>query len=144
MNYRKQTIRELEEYNYLLSAVENCKNRIVELEEKMVRLRSVRTDEETVRSSRKEEDRLCMLLDEKQKEIWNYQSIHMKISRFDRAMRAISDEDRTVLQACFLHQNNTPEDAAWELGVEKSSLYKKRNRALAHFTKALFGVTEED
>ena len=108
----------------------------------LLRLSGPRTDRPFIRSSYLSEDRICALLDEKEEQIWRLSSIHMKLDRFERAMRTLSEEDQSVLQICFMEQN-TPEDAARKLGVEKSCLYKKRNRALARFSKALFGITDE-
>ena len=109
----------------------------------MIRLQGASYDDVSVRSSALPGDRLCRLLDEKDAQIWQLSSIHMKLARFERAMNALSEEDRQVLRVCFMDQSSSPEDAAWTLGVEKSCLYKKRNRALAHFTKALYGIIEE-
>ena len=109
----------------------------------MVRIGSVDTQRLSVHKSAYDYDRMPALLDEKEEQIWRLASLSMKLSRFERAMEALSDEDRKVLSIFFLEKGDSPEDAAWALGIEKSCLYKKRNRALAHFTKALFGISEE-
>ena len=136
-------IRELEQYRYLLSARANCKDRIVELEETMYRLQSAKTDDVSVQSSLNSDQRICSLLDAKEEQIWRLSSIDLKLTRFKRAMETLSDEDRSVLRLCFVEKAETPEEAAWQLGIEKSCLYKKRNRALVRFTKALFGITDD-
>jgi len=112
MKYIKLAIDELEQYRYLLSARENCKNKIIELEERMVRMCSGQADHLRVKSNSSSDDRLCALLDEKDEQIWRLSAIDLKLARFERAMEALPDEDRTVLRLCFIEKTETPEDAA--------------------------------
>ncbi len=142
MNYTKLAIDELLQYPLLCTAYENCKSSIVEIEEKMLRIQGGDTQRIHVQNGFVGEDRLCALIDEKQERIWHLGSLTMRLQRFERALAALSEEDRRVLELCFIHKCDSPEETAWQLGVEKSCLYKKRNRALENFKKALFGAID--
>ncbi len=142
MDYTKLAINELEQYSLLCTACENCKSSIVEIEEKMLRLQGGDTEKIHIRSGFIGEERLCALIDEKQERIWQLSSLTMRLKRFERAFAALTKEEQRVLDLCFINRGETTEEIAWQLGVEKSCLYKKRNRALENFKKALFGAVD--
>ena len=141
MNYRSLTIEELDQYSLLVAAVENCKNRIVEIEEKLLQIKTGMR-EVVVKASTTYEDKLCHYLDVKQEQILLLTSLNARIARFERAMHALPPEEQKILQLCYISKKGNMEDIAWELGMEKSCVYKKKNRALQHFQKALFGTDE--
>lgn len=58
----------------------------------------------------------------------------------NRALAALSPEEKLVLHRLFIQQGkNNLERLCDELGVESSSVYRRRDAALRHFTQALYG-----
>jgi len=65
------------------------------------------------------------------------------VSATDRALAALTDEERLVLDRLYLHPARGNVDRlCQDLNVEKSAVYDRRDRALRHFTVALFGTSE--
>lgn len=62
----------------------------------------------------------------------------------DSALEQLDDEERLILDRFYIHKcRGAAERLCEELGVaELSSVYRRRSKALRHFTLALYGVTE--
>lgn len=62
---------------------------------------------------------------------------------FNPAWQALSDEERDVLEVCFLSGYESATDAIYEvqerLNVERSTAYNRRKTALDHLTSLLYG-----
>ena len=62
---------------------------------------------------------------------------------FNPAWEALTDEERTILETCFLSGYESATDAILELQdrlhVERSTAYNRRRAALDHFTSLLYG-----
>lgn len=62
----------------------------------------------------------------------------------DRGMAVLSEEERLILDRFYIHPaKGNVERICGELGVEKASVYRRRDAALQHFTIALYGATEQ-
>lgn len=61
----------------------------------------------------------------------------------DRGLLALTEEERLVLQRLYLYPEKGAIDRLCnELGVEQSSVYRKRDQALERFTIAMYGFGE--
>lgn len=62
---------------------------------------------------------------------------------FNPAWQALTDEERDVLEVCFLSGYESATDAIYEvqerLNVERSTAYNRRKTALDHLTNLLYG-----
>lgn len=62
---------------------------------------------------------------------------------FKPAWDALSEDERFVLEAFYLNDNDKQIDAVCEIcerfGIERSSAYNKKNRALQHLALLLYG-----
>ena len=62
---------------------------------------------------------------------------------FNPAWQALTDEERDVLEVCFLSGYESATDAIYEvqerLNVERSTAYNRRKTALDHLTSLLYG-----
>lgn len=68
---------------------------------------------------------------------------HIWLRSTDRALTALSKEERILLHRMYMYpQKGGLEELSKELGVETSSLYRRRDKALKHFTLALYGIAE--
>lgn len=61
----------------------------------------------------------------------------------DAGLEILSQEERLLLDRFYIHPAKGNVDRLCEeLGVEKSEAYRRKDRALRHFTICLYGVTE--
>ena len=63
----------------------------------------------------------------------------------DRALEVLDDEERLVLDRFYIHRaKGAVAELCDRLNLEKSAVYDRRDKALRHFTLALYGVTETE
>ena len=68
---------------------------------------------------------------------------HIWLRSTDRALTALSKEEQVLLHRMYIYPQKGGLDLlSNELGVETSSLYRRRAKALKHFTLALYGIAE--
>ena len=61
----------------------------------------------------------------------------------DRALTVLSQEDKLILHRLYIYpQKGSLELLSRELGVETSSIYRRRDKALKQFTLAYYGIDE--
>lgn len=67
------------------------------------------------------------------------------VSMVDKALSILDDEEKMVLERLFIHPAKGAVEALCEsLSLEKSAVYDRRDKALRHFTLALYGATETE
>lgn len=65
------------------------------------------------------------------------------VSIVDRGLATLSEEERLILDRFYIHPaKGNVERICADLGVEKASVYRRRDAALRNFTIALYGLTE--
>lgn len=65
------------------------------------------------------------------------------VSIVDRGLATLSEEERLILDRFYIHPaKGNVERICADLGIEKASVYRRRDAALQHFTIALYGITE--
>ena len=89
------------------------------------------------------EDALIDNLVKRQELEWTLKRVKHWILVADRGLAALLPDEKLILQRLYLH----PEKGALqrlcdELGVEQSTVYRKRDQALQRFTTALYGFAE--
>ena len=63
----------------------------------------------------------------------------------DAALGVLGDEERLVLDQFYIHlARGAVRELCERLNLEKSAVYDRRDKALRHFTLALYGVTETE
>lgn len=68
---------------------------------------------------------------------------HIWLRSTDRALTALSSDEQLLLHRLYMYpQKGGLEQLSKELGVETSSIYRRRDKALKHFTLALYGIAE--
>jgi DNA-directed RNA polymerase specialized sigma subunit len=89
------------------------------------------------------EDALINNIVKRQELAWQLKLVRQWLAHTDRGLLALTPEERLVLQRFYLTpEGKTVDTLCAELGVEQSSVYRKRDKALYHFTAALYGITE--
>lgn len=146
MNWKREAIDKLKNYEAHREALENIPKEIKRLESAYAGIRSATTDgtpvsgggstrEDSILSNIVHRDELKRRL--KEARLW--------VSMVDKALAVLSDEERLVLDRFYIHRAKGAVEALCEsLGLEKSAVYDRRDKALRHFTLALYGVTETE
>jgi hypothetical protein len=144
MQWKNEAMDKLRRYGAMRCAMENIPAEIRRLRADATALRSSSADTVHVRGggSRREEALINNLV-ERQELTHSLRQVQRWIQTVDQGLEALSDDDRLILQRLYL----TPERGAVdrlceELGLEQSSVYRKRDQALQRFTIAMYGFTE--
>ena len=67
------------------------------------------------------------------------------VEMVNRAFGVLTDEERLVLDSFYIHRTKGGVgDLCEKLNLEKSAVYERRDKALRHFTLALYGATETE
>ena len=144
MDWKKEAIRKLQDYDARREAL-----RCVPLERQRIRciregLRSPKIDGDPVSgSTNRREDRLlgCVVklqeLDstEKQNQLW--------VDMVGAALGTLDGEDKLILDRLFIcPMKGSIERLCEELGMERATVYRRRDGALRRFTLAMYGLVE--
>lgn len=134
----------LRRYDMMRQAMRNIPAEIERLREEATLLKSPSTDGIYVRGSggRQEDARINNIVQRQELER-NLLRVRQWLDVTERGLFALDEDERTILQHLYLY----PQKGAihWlcnELGLEQSSVYRKRDQALLHFTAAIYGFSE--
>lgn len=146
MNWKREAIDKLKNYEAHKQALENIPREIKRLESAYTGLRSASTEnapvsggvgtrEDCVLSNIVLRDELKRRL--KEARLWTAQ--------VDKALAVLGEEEKLVLDRFYIQRAKGAVEALCEsLSLEKSAVYDRRDKALRHFTLALYGVTETE
>ena len=146
MNWKREAIDKLKNYEAHRQALENIPREIKRLESAYTGLRSASTEnapvsggvgtrEDCVLSNIVLRDELKRRL--KEARLWT--------AKVDKALAVLGEEEKLVLDRFYTHpaKGNVGE-LCERLHVEQSTVYRKRDNALRLFTIALYGVTDSE
>lgn len=146
MNWKREAVDKLKNYEAHKLALESLPKEIRRLESSFAGIRSATTDgtpisgggntrEDSMLSNIVHRDELKRRL--KEARLW--------VSMVDKALAVLDDEEQLVLDRFYIHRTKGAVEALCEsLNLEKSAVYDRRDKALRHFTLALYGVTETE
>ena len=144
MNWKNEAMEKLQRYTQMQQAAYNIPEEIQMLEEAICAIRSSRLDATTAKGGgNKREEMLLNNIVKRQELAQTLEHTNRWLNTANRALRGLSPEERLILQRMFI----VPEKGCIprlceELGVEQSTIYRKRDHALERFTRSLYGVTE--
>lgn len=97
--------------------------------------------EEHIRSDNPKagEEKLIKMIDEIDTLRERYRQALEFMDWFEPAWKKLSEDEQYILESYYLDQQ-TYADICDHFTIEKNSFYKKKNRALDHLTKLLYGV----
>ncbi len=145
MNWKTEAADRLRQYDAVRLAAANLPQEIQRLELASKAIRGARTDGDPVRTggSRREEAMLNNMMT-RQELTWRLEQARRWLSLTDSALSILSEEEKLVLQRFYMYpQKGSMERLCSELGIESSSAYRKRDKALHRFTVALYGNVEQ-
>ncbi len=144
MNWRQVAIEKLRRYDIMRQALRNIPEEIARLKTEATLLRSAAADTLHVRGGGgQREDALINNLVQRQELERTLRQVRQWLNVADRGLLSLDNDERLVLQHLYLYpQKGAIERLCSELGLEQSSVYRKRDQALHRFTAAIYGFLE--
>ena len=146
MNWKREAIDKLKNYEARREALENIPKEIKRLESAYASIRSATTDGTPVSggSNTREDSMLSNIVhrDELKRRL---KEARLWVAQVDKALSVLDDEERLVLDRFYIHRaKGNVGELCERLNVEQATVYRKRDSALRRFTIALYGVTETE
>lgn len=144
MNWKAEAKEKLRRYDAMRLATVNIPEELERLELDAQSIRSAKMDGDVVNGGgSKREDALLNNIIHRQELAWTLQQAQLWLKTTDRALTALTSEERLILHHLYIYpQIGAPERLCKELGMETSSIYRRRDKALKHFTIAYYGIDE--
>ena len=74
---------------------------------------------------------------------WTLEQAKSWVRITERALRTLSPEEKLILHRMYiLPERGCLDRLSMELGIEQSTIYRRRDKALHKFTMALYGIVE--
>ena len=143
MNWKNEAIERLNKYAAMKQAVENIPLEIKRLEKNSTGLRGRPTDRIRVSCSpSRQEDILIGNMIKREELIRSYENAKLWVDTTNKALSTLSGDEESILRNMYISpQKGIVSQLCNDLGVEQSSVYRKRDMALYHFTIALYGIS---
>lgn len=144
MRWKEEALEKLRRYDAMRQALRNIPEEIKRLKDEAEVMRRASLDWVPVRGSRgRKDEALLNNIAQRQELEWTLKLVRQWLAIADRGLMALPEDERLILQRLYLY----PEKGAMgrlcaELGVEQSSIYRKREQALERFTTAMYGFCE--
>lgn len=146
MNWKAEAKDKLRKYDAMKMSTLSIPDELARLEGEYTAIRSARTDGAPINGgSSAREDALINNIAERQELEAALQNAKAWVRIVDRAMTSLREEEQLILTRLFIRPyKGSVERLCKELGVESSSVYRRRDQALQTFTLALYGATGEE
>lgn len=146
MNWKAEAKDKLRKYDAMKMATINIPEDIARLESEYSAIRSARTDSTPIHGGTStREDALINNITERQELAQALQNATAWVRIVDRALKCLQQDDRKILHRLYIYpEKGALQRLCSELGVESSSVYRRRDQALQMFTLALYGETGEE
>ncbi|MCI8843864.1 MAG: DUF1492 domain-containing protein [Oscillospiraceae bacterium] len=146
MNWKREAVDKLKNYEVHRQALDSIPQEIKRLESAWTGIRSAVTDSTPVSGggSTREDAMLSNIIhrDELERRM---KEACLWVSQVDKALAILSDEERLVLDRFYLHPiKGAIEDLCERMNIEKATVYRRRDDALRRFTIALYGATDTE
>lgn len=144
MDWKHETIEKLKDYRARRNALVSISEEITRLKEAACSLRAVSVDGMPGNTGlNAQEDRLLSNLVHRQELERRLTDTQLWLTTMDRALDQLDREDRQILEKFYIHPGKGNVDRLCEeLCIEKSGIYKRKDKALRRLTIALYGIVE--
>ena len=144
MNWKAEAKEKLRRYDAMRLATINIPEEVERLELDAQAVRSAKMDGDVVNGGgSKREDALLNNIIHRQELLWTLEQAQLWLKTTDRALSALSNEEKLILHRLYIYPEiKALERLCAELGMETSSIYRRRDKALRHFTLAYYGIDE--
>jgi ArpU family phage transcriptional regulator len=144
MNWKNEAKEKLRRYDAMRLATINIPQEIHRLELESRRIRAARTDATPVSGGgNRREEALLNNLVHRQELANTLEQAKSWLKTTDRALSSLSTNDRLVLHRLYMYPEQGAVDRLCrELGLEQSTVYRRRDKALLLFTTAMYGTID--
>lgn len=146
MNWKNEAKDKLRRFDAMRMATINIPREIVRLEGEFTAIRSARTDGTPIRGGTSaREDALINNITERNELALALLNAERFVDMVTGALERLHPDDRKILERLFVYPTKgSVERLCAEMGLEASSIYRRRDRALQAFTLSLYGSTGEE
>jgi len=143
MDWKREAADKLKDYEARRQALVNLSEEIERLKAAMSGIRSANSEVAPARGNGRREDALLSNLVHRQELELRLEDARLWVSMVERALSVLDQEERLILEGLFVNKSKGSVDRLCErLNVEKTAVYERKDKALRHFTLALYGATE--
>lgn len=144
MNWKAEAKEKLRRYDAMRLATINLSEEIERLEVDAQSIRSAKIDGDVVNGGgSKREEAIINNIVHRQELLWTLQQAQTWLKTTDRALSALTSDEKLILHRLYIYPEiGAPERLCKELGMETSSIYRRRDKALKRFTMAYYGISE--
>jgi len=144
MNWKREAMDKLKSYEAHRTALGSIPRELKRLESAYAGIRGAATDATPVSGGGStREDVMLSNIVHRDELLRRLREARLWVSTVDRALGVLDEEERLVLDKFYMHRaKGAVGELCERLSVEQSTVYRKRDNALRHFTLALYGATE--
>lgn len=144
MNWKKEAIEKLKEYNARKQSITSIPMEIAQLESAVRGIRSASADGSAISGGGSgREDMLLSNICKREELKRSLAAAKVWVSQVEDAMAVLNQEERLILDRFYINPARGNVDRlCGELNVEKPTVYRRKDDALRHFTICLYGCTE--
>ena len=144
MQWKNEAMDKLRRYQAMRCAMENIPEELRRLRADATAIRSSSADTVHVKGGGgRREDALINNMVEQQELTQSLRQVQRWVRTVDQGLDALPNDERAILQRMYLFPEKCAvEQLCNDLGLEQSSVYRKRDQALHRFTIAMYGFPE--
>lgn len=146
MNWKEEAVRKLREYGPMRQATVNIPLQMQQLEDEYKTIRGQSfTGRRTIADRGSREDQMMNNIVRRQELQLSLERACRWMETVDGALEVLEPEEREILQCMYVFPQKGAVDTVCDaLQLEKSSVYRRRDKALRKFTLAMYGATESN
>lgn len=142
MNWKRHLCDELKNYNSKSKALDNIRERIIDLDLRMSTVKTSNSDGMPSGSGGHYEDAMISAIAEKNNLWRSYNIVQQDIKQINKGLSHLDETELTIIESLYFGKM-PPEQLAQKLCMSISSIYEHRNKALRKIAIFLYG-TEQD
>ena len=142
MDYIREAIEQLRDYNLLMSSVSTMQEQLEALKLEKYNIKAqVITREPKGGGNTEPDDKTVNNIFKRRMLINNIVATNKKISCIDKSLAVLDTNEQKVLNRIFvIGSHNAIGDLCTELNFSKSQIYKIKDQAIRRFARAMYGV----
>lgn len=143
-NWQRNAIDDLRAINYWTEFLRHSEERLAALDADIASIHSALKDATPVQGGTSTaEDRLISNIDERGRLAANINSVNVRLKVIRGALDTLTADEQLILDRFFINRVDRYIDRLCdELNIEQAQVYRRKDEALRHFTKALYGFVD--
>lgn len=143
-NWQRNAVDDLRTINYWTEFLRHSEERLAALDADIASIHSALKDATPVQGGTSTaEDRLISNIDERGRLAANINSVNVRLKVIRGALDTLTADEQLILDRFFINRVDRYIDRLCdELNIEQAQVYRRKDEALRHFTKALYGFVD--